>query len=127
MKAGRALIIGGLLGGLSAANLLHGIGRDVESFERVADDLATRGAGMATHDERFASPRRLGVVIDDTISIKISKNIFCDCAGKVVATLTANCHMSSWVRFYRRLKEMLPQAFPGIRPGYAGSVARRAA
>jgi 2-polyprenyl-6-methoxyphenol hydroxylase-like FAD-dependent oxidoreductase len=40
----RALIIGGSLGGLFAANLLHRAGWDVQVFERVAEELAERGS-----------------------------------------------------------------------------------
>ena len=64
LKAGRAVIIGGSLGGLFAANLLRMIGWDVDVYERVADDLATR---------------------------------------------KVNRYMSSWVRFYRPLKDLLPR------------------
>ena len=109
MKAGRALIIGGSLGGLFAANLLRMIGWQVDVYERVADDLAARGAGIATHDEMFDTLRRLGVTIDDTIGIKVSDRVFYDSAGKVIATLKVNRYMSSWVRFYRPLKDRLPE------------------
>ncbi len=109
MKTGRALIIGGSLGGLFAANLLRMIGWEVDVYERVADDLAARGAGIATHDEMFDTLRRLGVVIDDTIGIRVSDRVFYDCGGKVIATLRVNRYMSSWVRFYRPLKDMLPE------------------
>ena len=108
-KAGRALIIGGSLGGLFAANLLRMIGWEVDVYERVADDLAARGAGIATHDEMFDTLRRLGVIIDDTIGIKVSDRIFYDSTGKVIATKLVNRYMSSWVRFYRPLKDMLPE------------------
>ena len=110
MKAGRALIIGGSLGGLFAANLLRMIGWQVDIYERVADDLAARGAGIATHDEMFDTLRRLGVVIDDTIGIKVSDRVFYDSSGKVIATKQVNRYMSSWVRFYRPLKDMLPES-----------------
>ena len=109
LKAGRAVIIGGSLGGLFAANLLRMIGWDVDVYERVADDLATRGAGIATHDEMFDTLRRLGVVIDDTIGIKVSDRVFYDSTGKVIATRKVNRYMSSWVRFYRPLKDLLPR------------------
>src|SRR5689334_14275811 len=99
MKTGRALIIGGSLGGLFAANLLRMIGWEVDVYERVADDLAARGAGIATHDEMFDTLRRLGIVIDDTIGIKVSDRVFYDSTGKVIATLKVNRYMSSWVRF----------------------------
>ena len=47
MSKGRALIAGGSLGGLLAANMLRSVGWDVEVFERAGDDLASRGAGIA--------------------------------------------------------------------------------
>ena len=52
MSARRALVIGGSLGGLLAAHLLRREGWDVTVFERNADDLTGRGAGISTvaHD-----------------------------------------------------------------------------
>jgi 2-polyprenyl-6-methoxyphenol hydroxylase-like FAD-dependent oxidoreductase len=85
------------------------IGWEVDVYERVADDLAARGAGIATHDEMFDTLRRLGVIIDDTIGIKVSDRVFYDSSGKVIATKQVNRYMSSWVRFYRPLKDMLPE------------------
>ena len=109
MKAGHALIIGGSLGGLFAANLLRLIGWKVDVYERVAEDLATRGAGIATHDEMFDALRRLGVVIDDTIGIKVSDRVFYDSQGHEIDRLQVDRYMSSWVRFYRPLKDLLPE------------------
>ena len=45
----RALIIGGSVGGLFAANCLRDIGWNVTVFERNPDELAGRGAGISTH------------------------------------------------------------------------------
>jgi 2-polyprenyl-6-methoxyphenol hydroxylase-like FAD-dependent oxidoreductase len=47
----RALIIGGSVGGLFAANCLRKIGWDVTVFERNPDELAGRGAGISTHSQ----------------------------------------------------------------------------
>src|SRR6185436_4980479 len=47
----RAVIIGGSLGGLFAGNLLVDLGWEVDIYERVPDDLASRGAGIGTHQE----------------------------------------------------------------------------
>src|SRR4030095_3213150 len=47
----RAGVIGGSLGGLFAGNLLHDLGWEVDIYERVPDDLASRGAGIGTHRE----------------------------------------------------------------------------
>ncbi|HKN41910.1 MAG TPA: NAD(P)-binding protein, partial [Sphingomicrobium sp.] len=51
MATRRALVIGGSLGGLLAANLLRHAGWDVTVFERNAEDLTGRGAGISTHPQ----------------------------------------------------------------------------
>jgi 2-polyprenyl-6-methoxyphenol hydroxylase-like FAD-dependent oxidoreductase len=40
------LVIGGSIGGLFAAHLLHRAGWDVTLYERSRSDLADRGAGL---------------------------------------------------------------------------------
>ena len=65
----RALVIGGSIGGLFTANALRKIGWDVTVFVRVGDDLASRGAGIGTHDELRAVIQRLGLPVDDTIGV----------------------------------------------------------
>ena len=87
MKTGRAFIIGGSLGGLFAANLLHQQGWQVEVFERVGDDLASRGAGIGTHDELFTVLERIGITIDRTIGVP-GRNCL-DQSGKVIAYVPA--------------------------------------
>jgi 2-polyprenyl-6-methoxyphenol hydroxylase-like FAD-dependent oxidoreductase len=58
-KKPRAIIVGGSLGGLFAANMLRQVcGWDVDVYERVENDLAARGAGIATHDEMFEVMRK---------------------------------------------------------------------
>jgi 2-polyprenyl-6-methoxyphenol hydroxylase-like FAD-dependent oxidoreductase len=53
----RALVIGGSLGGLFAANVLREIcAWDVEVFERVENDLASRGAGIGVRTSFGITP-----------------------------------------------------------------------
>ena len=47
----RALVIGGSIGGLFAANALRRIGWEVTVFERAGEGLSGRGAGIGTHGE----------------------------------------------------------------------------
>ena len=61
MDQPRALVIGGSLGGLFAANLLRTIGWNVTVFERTKGDLAGRGAGLGTRPELFGILRRIGI------------------------------------------------------------------
>ena len=56
---GRALVIGGSLGGLFAGLLLRQSGWDVTVFERSSGDLASRGVGIGTHVEQFEIIRRV--------------------------------------------------------------------
>ena len=58
MATRRALVIGGSLGGLFAANLLRSVGWDVTVFERNAEDLTGRGAGISTHPQLIDVTRR---------------------------------------------------------------------
>jgi hypothetical protein len=54
-------IIGGSVGGLFAANMLRRRGWDVHVFERVTGGLASRGAGIARHDEMQAVMEAAGI------------------------------------------------------------------
>ena len=51
----KAIVVGGSLGGLFAANLLLRAGWDVQVYERVAEELEGRGAGIVTHPELMAA------------------------------------------------------------------------
>jgi 2-polyprenyl-6-methoxyphenol hydroxylase-like FAD-dependent oxidoreductase len=109
-KQQRALIIGGSLGGLFAANLLRSIGWQVEVFERVADDLATRGAGIGTHDELFSVMRRLGIAIDSSIGVEVRERVCLDRDGSLLHKVELSQMMTAWARIYRPLKDLLPAA-----------------
>ena len=113
---GRALIIGGSLGGLFAGLLLRQAGWDVTVFERSDGDLASRGAGIGTHVELFAVMRRLGIAVDESIGVPITSRICFDRDGKVIARLPFEKILSSWALFYRALRRQLPDAcyWPGL-------------
>ena len=97
----RALVIGGSLGGLFAANLLHAIGWHVDVYERVADDLATRGAGIGTHDELFSILRRLGIAVDASIGVEVRERVCLDRTGNTLLEVALPQMMTAWARIYR--------------------------
>ena len=82
MAKQRALIIGGSVGGLFAANLLRSIGWDAVVFERNPDELTGRGAGISTHPQLHDITKRLGIPFDDTMGIRIDTVIFLDHDGR---------------------------------------------
>jgi 2-polyprenyl-6-methoxyphenol hydroxylase-like FAD-dependent oxidoreductase len=105
----RALVIGGSLGGLFAANVLREVcAWDVEVFERVENDLAARGAGIATHDEMFDVLRRVGLAVDESFGIDVSRRVCFGRTGEIVYELPMLRKMSAWARFYRPLKDLFP-------------------
>jgi len=68
---GRAVVVGGSLGGLIAANLLWRAGWDVEIHERAADPLAGRGAGIVTHPELLEVLACAGVDVSAGLGVHV--------------------------------------------------------
>ena len=106
----KALVIGGSLGGLFAANLLLDLGWEVEVFERVADDLASRGAGIGTHAELLAVLARLGIALDERLGVPVGDRICVDRAGRELYRMHWGHTMSAWANVYRPLKDRFPAA-----------------
>ncbi len=105
-----AVVIGGSLGGLFAASLLQKQGWRVHVYERAADDLAARGAGLGTHDELFEVLRRLGIDIGDAFGVRVSERLCLDAAGHVVHKRPWNNVMTHWARLYRAMRDQLSAA-----------------
>jgi 2-polyprenyl-6-methoxyphenol hydroxylase-like FAD-dependent oxidoreductase len=110
MPQRRALIIGGSLGGLIAAHLLRSVGWDAVVFERNAEDLLSRGAGIGTHSHLIDILRRVGIAFDDSMGVKVSKVLCLDRAGVLALEKDTVRMMSGWARLYRSLREPLPAA-----------------
>lgn len=106
----RALVIGGSLGGLFAANLLRDLGWEVEVFEKVADDLASRGAGIGTHAELVAVLAKLGIAMDGRLGVKAGERICVDREGRELYRMYWGHTMSAWANVYRPLKDRFPAA-----------------
>ena len=106
----RATIIGGSLGGLFAANLLHDLGWQVDVYEKVADDLAARGAGIGTHAELVAVLAGLGIQMDERLGVPVGERVCVDRAGRELYRRPWGHTMSAWANVYRPLKARLPAA-----------------
>jgi 2-polyprenyl-6-methoxyphenol hydroxylase-like FAD-dependent oxidoreductase len=107
----RALVIGGSLGGLLAANLLARAGWDVEVFEQADAALAGRGAGIISHPELFRALEIIGVPLDDGYGVDIPLRATYDRGGATLATLQSRQIFTTWGRLYQLLKS----AFAGER------------
>ena len=87
MAKRRVIVIGGSLGGLLAANMLRSIGWQVDVYERTGDDLASRGAGIGTHDELVAVMGRIGITVDESLGVVPLSRTCLDSSGKPVASI----------------------------------------
>ena len=104
----RAIIIGGSLGGLLAAHQLRSIGWDVDVFERTADDLADRGAGIGTHPDLFEAMQRVGLTVDTSDCTQPRCYVCLDRDNRLVHEAPARRTMTAWSRLYRPLRDNLP-------------------
>jgi 2-polyprenyl-6-methoxyphenol hydroxylase-like FAD-dependent oxidoreductase len=108
MAKQRALIIGGSVGGLFAANMLRSTGWDAQVFERNAEELSGRGAGISTHPQLHAVTKRLGIPFDDSMGIRVNSVIFLDKTGRAYDRRDTVRVMSSWGRVFRSLRDCIP-------------------
>jgi 2-polyprenyl-6-methoxyphenol hydroxylase-like FAD-dependent oxidoreductase len=104
----RALVIGGSLGGLLAAQLMRGAGWDAVVFERNEEELASRGVGLGTHPQLIAILKRAGVAFDESMGITPPRAVCLDTAGKIMIERPTTRTLSGWSRLYRALLDALP-------------------
>lgn len=105
----RVSIIGGSLGGLFAANLLHRAGWDVQVYERVSDELAERGAGIVTHPELFEVLAAIGIK-DAHIGVQVQSRLTLGQDGQVLGEHRHPQVLTAWGRLYTLLRGALPDA-----------------
>ena len=96
-------VIGGSLGGLTAALLLRDMGAEVHVYERSPNELVQRGAGIGflPESQRYLTTRA-GVALDD-ISIATGHIRYLDRAGLVAHDERHDHRFSSWNTVYRQL------------------------
>ncbi len=99
----RAAVIGGSIGGLTAALLLHDLGVEVDVYERSPAELAQRGAGIGflPESQRYLV-ERAGVALD-SISIVTSHIRYLGRDGEAIYDGEHQYRFSSWNTVYRQL------------------------
>jgi 2-polyprenyl-6-methoxyphenol hydroxylase-like FAD-dependent oxidoreductase len=107
----RAIIVGGSLGGLFAANLLIRNGWQVQLFERVPEALAGRGAGIVTHPELLDALKSAGVVVDDSLGVRVPGRVTLKRDGSTEAERELSQLLTAWSKMYHVLQEAFPSQF----------------
>lgn len=105
---GRALIVGGSMGGLFAALLLRRQGWQVDIYERVEAELSERGTGIVTHGELIAAIEAAGLVAATDLGVVVEQRATFARDGSTVAESDYRQVMTSWDRLYRLLRAGLP-------------------
>ena len=101
--SGRAIVVGGSLGGLTAALLLRDLGWRVDVFERSPRLLAARGVGIVAHPAsvRYLTERRgtdLGTMTAASRSVR-----YMDESGRIVDEREFEYLFTSFYALYREL------------------------
>ena len=107
---GRVLIIGGSMAGLFAAITLRSRGWRVHVYERANEELANRGAGIATHNELYEALREAGIELRDEMGVRCYGRIMFDADGSVLGTYDMPQIMTSWGLIYRFLRKQVSAA-----------------
>ena len=116
----RILVVGGSLGGLTAANLLLRAGHEVQVLERSPRSLQGRGAGIVTHEGLRAVLRQAGAVVDATLGIEVNARVVLGADGRPVCRWDHPQILTSWGRLYTLLRAALPEASHRLDAGVAG-------
>jgi 2-polyprenyl-6-methoxyphenol hydroxylase-like FAD-dependent oxidoreductase len=104
----RAVIIGGSIGGLVAGLFLRKAGWQVDIFERVPDEIKSRGAGIVTHGPLFAALGVLGINPGESIGVSVSGRRTFGLDGGIEGHLDFPQALTSWDRLYQLLYEAFP-------------------
>ena len=104
----RILVVGGSLGGLFAANMLHRAGHEVRVLEKVRGSMNGRGAGIVSHDALVAALGRAGLDVADSLGVAVQDRVLLAPGGQTLQRLHMPQVLTSWSRLY----DLLRQAFP---------------
>jgi 2-polyprenyl-6-methoxyphenol hydroxylase-like FAD-dependent oxidoreductase len=110
MPSRRAIIIGGSIGGLFAAQFLRQAGWDVAVFERSAGDLADRGAGLNTSAELFEALARAGAAVNPGLAFHVRRSAWLKQDGTIGLEIPRGWHGSTWGTIYRPLRAAFASA-----------------
>ena len=106
----RILVIGGSLGGLLAANMLHGAGHDVQVLEKATASLDGRGAGIVTHKPLMVALARCGLTVDGSLGVAIKERVVLGKDGAVMAHADMAQVLTSWSCVYALLRSAFDSA-----------------
>jgi 2-polyprenyl-6-methoxyphenol hydroxylase-like FAD-dependent oxidoreductase len=76
----------------------------------VPNDLASRGAGIGTHQELLSALATLGIAMEERLGAQVGDRVCLDRQGNEVHRTAWGHIMSGWANVYRPLKDRFPAA-----------------
>ena len=102
------LVVGGSLGGLFVANMLHRDGHAVRVLEKVKGSMSGRGAGIVSHDALVQSLERAGLDVQSSLGVEVPGRVLLDPSGETKLSCDMPQVLTSWSRLYQILRDALP-------------------
>jgi 2,6-dihydroxypyridine 3-monooxygenase len=99
----RVGVVGGSLGGLTAALVLRDLGCEVDVWERSTAELESRGVGIVVLDETLRYIRERTSIRDDDVTIATSMLRYLGADGSIVHERPQPYRYSGWHTVYRAL------------------------
>jgi 2,6-dihydroxypyridine 3-monooxygenase len=99
----RVAVVGGSLGGLTAALLLRDLGHDVDVFERSPVDLTGFGAGIVAHEVSLRYFRGRTTMSLDELTVPVGRYRLLDGSGALLFEEPVAYRFVSWGSLYRAL------------------------
>jgi 2-polyprenyl-6-methoxyphenol hydroxylase-like FAD-dependent oxidoreductase len=103
----RAIVIGGSISGLFAANLLRLKGWNVEVYERSDVELRGRGAGIVSHRELLNILTESGAGTEN-LGIHVEHRVLFDRPGNVIGRFEYPQIVTSWDRLQNLCRDLQP-------------------
>ncbi|MGU7774275.1 FAD binding domain-containing protein [Burkholderia sp. MR1-5-21] len=104
----RALVIGGSLGGLFAANSLLKSGWEVDVFERSPSALDSRGGGIVLQPQVVEAINSAGLGSASPLGVLSRDRVYLDRDGRVLHSAFMPQTQTSWNTLYRNLIKGIP-------------------
>lgn len=131
MHAKKAIVVGGSMGGLFAANLLHRAGWEVTVLEKASQPLISRGTGIVTNEGLRQLLQMAGAREDEHLGVAVEDRYAFDRTGTLLARCTIPQVLTAWSRLLASLLEALPAELyrlqaqvVAVEPGSGASPAR---
>jgi 2-polyprenyl-6-methoxyphenol hydroxylase-like FAD-dependent oxidoreductase len=106
----KIVIIGGSLGGLLVANLLHRQGHEVDILEKVQGSLDGRGAGIVPHPVLLHALELCGIDLKQNLGVPVKSRVTLGPDGQTIAKIDLEQTLTSWGHLYHLLKEVFPKS-----------------